>query len=161
MTRVRDWSDVLATPRADLVGARPVVLGTLSVRLHPAAEEMAIASALEAGVPLILANAVVLPLYPTTIMLAGPHAATLPHEEDLDAVRESAERAASLGIATSHLRISSFRPVTALIEVACEEQAGLFVFGPDPSRLSRWRFRRAARRVREHAPCLVWVAPDG
>jgi hypothetical protein len=158
---VRDRADVLATARAGATAARPVVLATLSVRVHPAAEEMAIASALEAGVPLIVANAVVLPLYPTTLMLAGPGRATLPHEEDLEAVRASAERAASLGIATRHLRISSPRPVTALLQVAAEQEAGLFVFGPDPGRVSRWRFRRAARRVRQDAPCLVWIAPDG
>ena len=156
----RDRSDTLAISRACRNAAGPVVLATLSVRVDPAAEEMAIASALEAGVPLTVANAVLLPPYPLTIMLLGAQAATLPHEEDLDAVRGTARRAAILGIATRHLRISTFRPVSALLEVAGEQNAGLFVFGPDPRRLGRRRFRRAARYVREHAGSLTWVASE-
>ena len=72
--------------------ARPVVLATLSVRVDPSAERMAVDSALEAGVPLVLVNVIRLPPYATTIVLLGPEAATLPHEEDLDAVRETANR---------------------------------------------------------------------
>ena len=140
--------------------ARPVLLGTLSVRVDPSAERMAIDSALEAGVRLILANMLMLPPYPLTYMLA-PEFATLPHEEDREAVRGTAERAAMLGIETELLRVSSRRPVTALIELAGEREAGLLVFGPDLSLTPRWRFRRAARRVRREAGCLVWVAPDG
>ena len=76
-------------------------------------------------------------------MLVGPDAATLPHEEDLDAVRATAERAAGLGIRTEHLRVSSKRPVKALLEVVRDQGAGLLVFGPDRSRISRRKFRRA------------------
>jgi hypothetical protein len=140
--------------------ALPVLLATLSVRVDPSAERMAIDSALEAGVKLIIANMLALPPYPLTVMLA-PEFVTLPHEEDLDAVRATAERAAVLGIPTELLRISTRRPVTALLELACEREAGLLVFGPDLSRTSRWRFRTAARRVRRDAGCLVWIAPDG
>ncbi|MDQ6817483.1 MAG: universal stress protein [Actinomycetota bacterium] len=139
---------------------RPVLLATLSVRVDPSAERMAIDSALESGAKLILANMLVLPPYPLTFMLA-PQYATLPHEEDRDAVRATADRAASLGIATELLRVSSPRPVTALLDLAGEREAGLLVFGPDLSRIPRWRYRRAARAVRCRAPCLVWVAPDG
>jgi nucleotide-binding universal stress UspA family protein len=151
--------DALATPRPTSV--RPVVLATLSVRVDPSAERMAIDSALEAGVPLILVNLLRLRNYPMTIVLAGPEATTLPHEEDLDAVRETAARAAQLGIKTELLRVTSKRPIAALMEVLHERDAGLLVFGPDLSRTSRWRFRAAARRVRAEADCLVWVAPDG
>lgn len=139
---------------------RPVILGTLSVRVDPSAERMALDSALEAGVRLIVANMLVLPPYPLTLMLAREYA-TLPHEEDLDAVRATAKRAAVLGIPTELLRISSQRPVTALLELACEREAGLLVFGPDLSLTPRRRFRTAARRVRRDAGCLVWIAPDG
>jgi universal stress protein family protein len=141
--------------------ARPVVLATLSVQIDPAAEEMAIASALEAGVPLIVANLLSLPPYPATMMLAGPGAATLPHEEALEEVRATAARAAALGIRTELLRVSTRHPVRALLEILAERDAGLLVFGPDPRRAGRRRFRAAARRVRRDAPCLVWVAPDG
>ncbi|HEY8764747.1 MAG TPA: universal stress protein [Solirubrobacteraceae bacterium] len=140
--------------------ARPVLLATLAVRVDPTAERMALESALEAGVKLILANLSLLPPYPATIILAREYA-TLPHEEDLDAVRATAARAAELGIATELLRVSSPRPVKALLELAQETDAGLLVFGPDLARTPRRRFRKAARVVRRDAPCLVWVAPDG
>ena len=141
-------------------GALPVLLGTLSVRVDPSAERMAIDSALEAGVTLIVANMLGLPPYPLTFMLA-PEYATLPHEEDLDAVRATAARAAALGITTELLRVSSRRPVSALLEIAREREVGLLVFGPDLTLTPRRRFRIAARRVRREADCLVWVAPDG
>ena len=148
-----------AVPRPTRV--RPVVLATLSVRVDPSAERMAIDSALEAGARLILVNLLKLRNYPTTIALLGPAATMLPHEEDLDAVRETAARAAALGIQTELLRVTSKRPIAALLEVLHERDAGLVVFGPDLSRTNRWRFRAAARRVRAEADCLVWVAPDG
>jgi hypothetical protein len=150
-----------ATPPSVGHGAtRPVVLGTLAVRVDANAERMALESALEAGVPLILANMISLPPYPMTIRMA-PECVTLPHEEDLDAVRATAERAAKLGIATELLRITSPRPVQALIEVVTQRDAGLLVFGPERSRTSRLRFWAAARMIRSKAPCLVWIAPDG
>jgi nucleotide-binding universal stress UspA family protein len=140
--------------------ASPVLLGTLSVRVDPSAERMAIDSALHAGVKLIVANMLDLPPYPLTVMLA-PEYATLPHEEDLDEVRATAARAAAQGVSTELLRVSSRRPVTALLELAREREVGLLVFGPDLSRTPRRRFRAAARRVRRDAGCLVWIAPDG
>lgn len=161
MTGLRDRRDVDATVLAEPTRARPVVLATLSVRVDPSAERMAIDSALEAGVPLIVANAMRLPPYPTALILAGPEAAILPHEEDLDAVRETADRAAAFGIRTELLRISSRRPVKALLEVAAERDAGLLVFGPDLQLTKPRRFKAAAREVRKSASCLVWVAPDG
>jgi hypothetical protein len=101
-----------------------------------------------------------MPPYPTTVMLAREYA-TLPHEEDLDAVRATAGRAAALGLETELLRISSRRPVPALIELLREREAGLLVFGPERARTPRWRLRRAVRAVRRQAPCLVWISSDG
>ena len=75
---------------------RPVVLATLSVRVDAEAERMALESALEAGVPLIVANMIAMPSYPTTMVLAREYA-TLPHEEDLEEVRATAGRAAASG----------------------------------------------------------------
>ena len=137
-----------------------MVLGTLAVRVDPRAERVALESALEAGVTLIVANMISLPAYPATMTLA-PEYATLPHEEDLDAVRATASRAAALGIKTELLRVSSRRPVKALLEIAAEREAGLLVFGPDLRLTNRIRFRFAARAVRQRANCLVWIAPDG
>jgi nucleotide-binding universal stress UspA family protein len=137
-----------------------VLLGTLAVRVDPTAERVALDSALEAGVALIVANMIALPAYPMTLILA-PQYATLPHEEDLDAVRATADRAAALGIKTELLRISTQHPVRALLELASERDAGLLVFGPDVRRTNRVRFWAAARKVRRGANCLVWIAPDG
>ena len=154
---------MLGIARDRLVGAavkgmaRPVVLATLAVRVDPDAERMALESALEAGASLIVANLLLLPPYPATIMLAREYA-TLPHEEDLEEVRATARRAAALGIRTELLRISSPRPLRAMLELVRDRNAGLLVFGPDRLRLGRWRFRSAARTVRRDAPCLLWIA---
>lgn len=148
--------------RAELpTRARPVLLATLAVRIHPAAERMAIDSAIEAGVPLIVVNLIPLPAYPTTLILVGPEGTTFPHEEALDALRETAQRAADLGVKTELLRVRTRHAIKALLEVAAERDAGLIVFGPDLGLVGRLRFKRAARRVRRDANCLVWVAPDG
>jgi hypothetical protein len=158
---IRDRGRTAAPPQPARSSARPVVLATLSVQVDPSAEEMAIASALEAGVPLIVANMLQLPPYPATVTLHGAAGATLPHEEALDEVRATAARAAALGIHTELLRVSSGRPVRALLQIVAERDAGLLVFGPDLGRMRGLRFRAAARRIRRDAPCLVWVAPDG
>jgi hypothetical protein len=140
--------------------ARPVLLATLGVRVDPAAERMALESAAEAQVKLILANVSMMPPYPATMMLAREYA-TLPHEEHLEAVRETAERARGLGITTELLRVTSRRPIRAVLELATDYDAGLLVFGPEVSSVGRLRFRAAARMVRRGAACLVWIAPDG
>jgi nucleotide-binding universal stress UspA family protein len=161
MPKLRDRHEDVTRPSAEPTRARPVLLATLSVRVDPSAERMAIDSALEAGVPLIIANLLPLRPYPTTLMLHGPEGMTLPHEEDLDAVRSTAERAGKLGVQTELLRVTTRHPVRALLELIRERDAGLLVFGPDLSRTGRWRFRTVAWRVRKQADCLVWVAPDG
>ena len=161
MAKLIDRDADLAKSSVNATRARPVVLATLSVRVDPSAERMAIDSAIEAGVPLVLVNLIRLPPYGTTILLAGPEHTTLPHEEDLDAVRATANRAAELGVKTELLRVRTKRPVQALLEVASERDAGLIVFGPHLGRVGRMRFRRVAKRIRSEANCLVWVAPDG
>ena len=161
MAKLIDRDADLAKSSVNATRARPVLLATLQVRVDPSAERMAIDSAIEAGVPLLLVNLIRLPPYATTIVLAGPEHTTLPHEEDLEAVRATANRAAELGVKTELLRVRTRRPVQALLEVASERDAGLIVFGPHLGRVGRMRFRRAARRIRREANCLVWVAPDG
>jgi len=56
-----------------------VILATFSVRIDLRAERMAFDSALDVGARLIVANLMMLPPYPATIMLAREYA-TLPHE---------------------------------------------------------------------------------
>ncbi len=161
MPKLRDRHEGVTDAHVGQTKARPVVLATLQVRVDPSAERMAIDSAIEAGVPLLLVNLIRLPPYATTMILLGPEQTTLPHEEDLDAVRATARRAADLGVRTELLRVRTTRPVQALLEVASERDAGLIVFGPHLGRVGRMRFQRAARRIRRDAGCLVWVAPDG
>jgi nucleotide-binding universal stress UspA family protein len=138
---------------------RPVVLGTLSVRFDPEAERFALDSASHAQAALIVTNVIEFKPYACTMALLGPSAATLPHEEDLEFVRATAYRAAALGIPTELLRVTSSRPVRALLEIAQERDAGLLVFGPDPRRMRRRTLRRAAAQIREQAHCLLWTVP--
>ena len=161
MTKLTDRDADLGKWSVNEARARPVLLATLQVRVDPSAERMAIDSALEAAVPLVVVNLIRLPPYATTLILVGPEHTTLPHEEDLDAVRATAGRAAELGVRTELLRVRTTRPVKALLEVAGERDAGLIVFGPHLGRVGRMRFRRAAERIRSEATCLVWIAPDG
>ena len=161
MTQLRDRRrDDVAVP-AEPTRGRPVVLATLAVRVHPSAERMAIDSAIEAGVPLLIVNLIPLPPYPRTLMLVGAAGTTLPHEEDLDELRATARRAADLGVKTELLRVHTRHAVAALLEILHERDAGLLVFGPHLGMVGRLRFKRTASRVRREADCLVWVAPDG
>ena len=138
-----------------------MVLATLSVRVDPSAERMAIDSALEAGVPLVPVNILRFRPFPTTLLLVGPEGMNLPHEEDLDAAtghggtrrRARREDRAAPG--------DHPPPVQALLEIVAERDAGLLVFGPDLRLTSRMRFRSLARKLRRNASCLLWIAPDG
>ncbi len=161
MPALRDRRQDLVGPPAARTRARPVVLATMAAPVLPSAERMAIDSAVEAGVPLVLVNLVPLPPYVRTMVLCGPEATTFPHEEALDEVRATARRAAELGVPTELLRVRTRHAANALLEVVNERDAGLLVFGPDVGRIGRLRARAAARRVRREAACLVWIAPDG
>jgi nucleotide-binding universal stress UspA family protein len=161
MAKLADRRDDVAGLSAEPTRARPVVLATLSVRVEPSAERMAIDSALEAGVPLVLVNVLPFRFYPTTLALVGPEGLNLPHEEDLEAVRATAARAAEMGVKTELLRVTTRRPVQALLEIVSERDAGLLVFGPDLKLTGRMRFRMLARKLRRQAGCLIWIAPDG
>jgi nucleotide-binding universal stress UspA family protein len=149
-------------PATERPGRRPVVLATLSVRFDPSAERFAVDCALEASAALVVVNVLSLKPCPCTMRLLGPSAATLPDEEDLEPVRASARRAAALGIPTQLLRVTSSRPVRALLEIAAERDACLLVFGPDASRIRARKLRKVTAQLRERAPCLVWTPfPDG
>ena len=111
MPSIKDRSS-LVTPAAAVPGASgPVVLATLALRPDPTAEQMAIDSCLEAGAPLILVNAVQIPMYPTTMIVAGASAMVLPHEDDRVAVRAAGDRIAALGIPVEVVGLFSSRPV--------------------------------------------------
>ncbi len=134
---------------------RPVLLATLRVPFDQAACELAVDAAVESGQPLLVVVLAQLPPLPLSVML-GYDQVDSPEEET--AFAAPAALAASLGVAVERLRVRSPRPLVALLELAAEREAGLLVFGPDSTLLSRRAYRRAARLLRERAPCLLWLA---
>jgi nucleotide-binding universal stress UspA family protein len=131
-----------------------VLLATLATAVEPGAERMAVDSALEAGVSLVLVNAISMPHAPRS------------HRRDLStgahrALRATAERATRLGIHTELLHVVSPRPASAIVEIANERRAALVVLGQRTGLAARLRLHRAARTIRHGTTCLVWfAAPD-
>ena len=133
-----------------------MLLATLGVPLDPEASVYAVDVAVEAGEPLIVAN--VVELAPLAMSVNMRYDQLEDEPSVADALRFPAELAQSLGVAVERVRVRSPRPIEALLEFAGEREPGLLVFGPDRSKLRPWRYRRAAKAVRERAPCLVWLA---
>ena len=145
-------------PREDVsfvaAGSRPVLLATLDVPFSEEATVFAVDTAVESGQPLVVVNAAT--VLPTTWTLLG-----YGYVERDDLQREllkPAELAHSLAVRVERLRVCSPHPVDALLEVVAERSPGLFVFGPDRTRLRRWTYARAAKRIRGRVSCLVWMA---
>jgi nucleotide-binding universal stress UspA family protein len=137
---------------------RPVILATLAVPFDPDSARVAIQAAMEGGVKLIVVDAVEMPFWPQSL---ATRRADLEEESDRAAIRLLVQQTAALGLEVEHLRVRSPRPVEALLEVAGEREAALLVLGPDPSRLRPRLFRRAAKRIRKRALCLLWVVGEG
>lgn len=145
-----------ATEGAVVGTGRPVLLATLGVRFDPAACAFAVDAAVETGQPLVLANVVELPPLAMSVRLGYDQ---LDDPEELaESLVAPARLAASLGVVVERLRVRSPHPVDALLAIVAEREPGLLVFGPDRSRVSRRRYRKAVGALRERAPCLVWVA---
>jgi len=137
-------------------GARPILLATIEAPFDEAAASVAVDAAVECGQPLLVANVVEIPLGPLCVQM---HYGGLdPSEEDEARLRAPAELAHALGVEVERLRVLSPHPVAALLELAAERLPGLLVFGPDRDRMPPRRYRKAARRVRDEAACLVWLA---
>ena len=135
--------------------ARPVVLVTLDVPFAPGAASFAVETAVESGSVLVVLNVAEIQLLPVSTILGYEYIGT----PEVDAaLREPAELAHSLGVEVERVRVCSPHPVAALVEVMGERDPGLIVFGPDPARLRRRLYRRAAKAVRERATCLVWLS---
>ncbi len=144
-------------PLAELNRAkgRPVLLATLDVPFDHDAVVFAVDSAVELGQRLIIANFVERAPLPLSAMLGYDD---LPYSPQLaDSLRTAAELAASLGVEVTRLRVKSFHPIPAMLEVLAEQGAGIFVFGPDRTRIRRLRYLRAARAIRSRAATLVWL----
>jgi hypothetical protein len=135
---------------------RPVLLATLGVPFDSAATTFAVDAAVEAAQPLVVANVVELPPLGMSVGMGYDQLPDSPADEE--ALRAPAKLAHELGVRVERLRVRSPHPIAALLELADERRPGLLVFGPDRTRLRRRRYRKAARAVREQAPCLIWLA---
>jgi nucleotide-binding universal stress UspA family protein len=156
MTGTR-YRDPLAAVRSESARARPVLLATLDVPFASAAVAYAVDSAVELGQRLIVANFVERPPLPLSVMLGYDD---LPYTAEMaEALNAPAVLARSLGIEVTRLRVKSFHPVQAMLEVIAEHDAGIVIFGPRPDRIGRLRYWRAARALRSRATSLVWL-PD-
>ncbi len=133
--------------RSDRAKGRPVLLATLDVPFDQDAV---------AGQPLIIANFVERAPLPLSTMLGYDDLPYTPEMED--ALAAPARLARSLGVEVTRLRVKSFHPIPAMLEVLAEQGAGIFVFGPDRTRIRRLRYLRAARAIRSKATTLVWLA---
>lgn len=144
-------------------GPRPVVLATLaSTPFDPRAARFAIDVAVESGAPLIVVNAV-------DLSVSRPRPGEGPAGERAEvaaALRAPAELARSLGVRVERVRVHSARPIVALLDLVATARPRVLVFGPEPTRLSRFRlwslrrYRRLVRTLQERSPCLMWLAEE-
>jgi len=151
-SRGRDETGSIAIPHSE---AGPVMLLTLGVPFDRRAVAFAIDSAVEAGGGLLIVNVVDLEPLACAQAMGYNH---LESREMSESLRRPAELAARQRVDVERLRIKSFRPVRALVEIARERRAGVLVFGPDRGALSVRRYRKALRAIREDLTCLIWVA---
>jgi nucleotide-binding universal stress UspA family protein len=151
----RGTLDRPAPPRAAPVSqsVRPVMLLTLNVELEEPAIAFAIDSAAQTGAELYICDAIPLEYRNYVGHVARQYAEQM-NRKHLDAV---ARRARERGVTTQQLAFHSPRPVKVALEVAKQEQIGLLVFGANRKGLGRRFFRKAIKRIRADAPCLVWV----
>jgi nucleotide-binding universal stress UspA family protein len=137
-------------------GGRPILLGTLETPFDHAAVTFAVDTAVELGQRLIIANFVERPPLPLSAMLGYDD---LPYTPEMaDSLEQPARLARSLGVEVTRLRVKSFHPIQAMLEVIAEQGAGIFVFGPDRRKIRRLQYWRAARAIRSKATALVWLA---
>lgn len=139
--------------RAAPPAVRPVMLLTLNVPFDPTATAFALESAVETGAELYVCDGVPI----NTSNPAASASRTFGTPETQADVRAVTRDAKLRGIEVTELVFHHPRPVSAALEVTRDERVGLLVFGPDRKRMSRWSFKRIARRLRRQAPCLVWT----
>jgi nucleotide-binding universal stress UspA family protein len=137
-------------------GGRPVMLATLDVPFDAKAVAFAVDSAVELGERLIVANFVERAPLPLSAMLGYDDLPPSPQLEE--ALAAPATLARSLGVEVTRLRVKSFHPIQAILEVVAEQAPGIFVFGPDRARIGRLRYRRAVRAIRSGTGTLLWTA---
>ena len=135
---------------------RPVLLATLDVPFDSDAVVFAVDSAVELGQRLIVANFVEQQPLPLSAMLGYDD---LPYPPEMaESLYQPVRLAQSFGVEVIRLRVKSFHPIPALLEVVAEQDPGLLVFGPDRSKIMRLRYWRAARAIRSRVTTLIWLA---
>ena len=137
-------------------GGRPVMLATLDVPFDTNAVTFAVDSAVELGERLIVANFVERAPLPLSTMLGYDDLPYPPQMEE--SLAAAARLARSLGVDVTRLRVKSFHPIPAMLEVVAEQRPGIFVFGPNRARIRRLRYRRAVRAIRSRTGTLLWTA---
>jgi nucleotide-binding universal stress UspA family protein len=133
------------------------MLATFDVPFDVEAATVAVDAAVETGQPLVVVNVAETPILPVSMSLGYEYLET---PELTSALRVPADLAASLGLGVELLRVSSPRPVDALLQLVAERSPGLLVVGPERAALPRRKYRKytkAARRIREHVTCLLWL----
>jgi hypothetical protein len=133
----------------------PVMLVTLECGFAPEAERIAVTSAVESGVPLLLVDLIDVSWQPASA-IGGSRCARL-HPEERAGFRRIAEHAASLGVPTTILHVRTMRLVRAMRELVAEQRPALLVFGPSRVTDDR-RTRSLVAAVRAQTSCLVWIA---
>ena len=119
------------------------------------ATAFAVDACVETGKPLIVVNVVELPPLPVSVRMGYDQI----RDPELDqALLAPARLASSLGVTVERVQVRSPRPLDALLELVAEREPGMLVFGPDRACIGARAYARAARRIREQAPCLVWLA---
>jgi hypothetical protein len=137
-------------------GGRPVMLATLDVPFDTIAVTFAVDSAVELGQRLIVANFLERTPLPLSAMLGYDD---LPYPPQLEeSLKAPAMLALSLGVEVTRLRVKSFHPIPAMLEVIAEQAPGIFVFGPDRARIPRLRYKRALRAIRSRGGTLLWTS---
>ena len=133
-----------------------MMLLTLNVELEEPAIKFAIDSAAQTGAELYICDAI-----PLEYRNYVGHVARQYSEQRIRKhLTEVGRRARDLGVTTSQLAFHNRNPVKTALEVARTERIGLLVFGADRRELGKRSFRKAIKRIRANAPCLVWVGDD-
>jgi hypothetical protein len=141
----------------------PVVLATFAgAPFGPRAARLAVEAAAEMRSPLIVVQTV-----EARSRRRRARAAAEPLAPDLvAAVRAVTALAAELGVDVEALRVSSSRPVAALLGFVADRRAALVVLASDPAALRRFRrpthrqYRQFVTALARHADCLLWTARE-
>jgi hypothetical protein len=131
---------------------RPVMLLTLNVPFSAESVAFAIDAAAFAGAELWVCDA--MPIAATYVAHAARQWAEQVNRRHVSA---AAAEARSRGVRVTQVVFHNPKPIAAALAVCREERIGLLVFGADRACLGRFGFRRASRRLRRDAPCLVWT----